>query len=130
MTDPIADMLTRIRNGVKARKSVVELPSSKMKVEICKILKDEGYIMNFKETDDGKQGILTIELKYGINGKSAIDGLERVSKPGRRIYKGYNELKPVLDGLGMAILSTNKGIMTDKRARELKVGGEVLLKVW
>lgn len=130
MTDPIADMLTRLRNGLEARKNSVEIPSSKIKVEICKILKEEGYITNFKETDDGKQGILTVELKYNPSGKPCIDGIERVSKPGRRIYYRKDELTPVLNGLGVSILSTNKGILTDKEAREKNVGGEILLKVW
>mgnify|MGYP005841591835 CR=1 FL=1 len=130
MTDPIADMLTRIRNGLSARKNSVEVPSSKMKIEICKILKEEGYIQNFKETDNEKQGILTIDLKYLPSGKSCIDGIEKISRPGRRLYKGKDELEPVLNGLGVAIISTSKGIMTDREAREKNVGGEIVLKVW
>jgi len=130
MTDPIADLLTRIRNGFTARKASVEIPSSRTKVEICKILKDEGYILNFKETDDGKQGILTVDLKYTVNGKPCVDGIQRVSRPGRRCYRGTEEIEPVLNNLGTNLISTSKGIMTDKKARELHVGGEVLLRVW
>lgn len=130
MTDPISDMLTRIRNGLSARKKSVEVPSSKLKVEICKILKEEGYILNFKETDDEKQGILTIDLKYLPSSKPCIDGIEKISRPGRRIYKGKDELEPVLNGLGIAVVSTSKGILSDREAREQNVGGEVLLKVW
>lgn len=130
MTDPIADMLTRIRNGLSARKSSVEVPSSKMKIEICKILKEEGYIQNFKETDNEKQGILTIDLKYLPSGKPCIDGIEKISRPGRRLYKRKDELEPVLNGLGIAIISTSKGIITDKQARGMNVGGEIIMKVW
>lgn len=130
MTDPIADLLTRVRNGISARKQNVAVPSSKTKVEICKILKEEGYVLNFKETDDGKQGMLAIDLKYAPNGKPCLDGLERVSRPGRRVYKGKDEIDPVLNNLGMNLISTSKGIMTDKKARELQIGGEVLLRIW
>ncbi len=130
MTDPIADMLTRIRNGLEARKTSVDIPSSRIKIEICKILKEEGYILNFKETDDGKQGILTVDLKYTEDGKPCIDGIIRISKPGRRVYSQKNDIEPVLNGLGINILSTNKGVLTDRQSKEENVGGEVLLKVW
>ena len=130
MTDPIADLLTRIRNGISARKNSVDIPSSRTKVEICKILKEEGYILNFKETDDGKQGVLTVDLKYTQNGKPCVDGLERVSRPGRRVYRGTEDIEPVLNNLGINLISTSKGIMTDRKAKELRVGGEVLLRVW
>ncbi len=130
MTDPIADMLTRIRNGLEARKTSVDIPSSRMKIEICKILKEEGYILNFKETDDGKQGILTVDLKYSEDGKPCIDGIVRISKPGRRVYSQKDDIEPVLNGLGINILSTNKGVLTDRQSKEQNVGGEILLKVW
>jgi small subunit ribosomal protein S8 len=129
-TDPIADMLTRIRNGLASKKAVVELPSSKLKVEIAKVLKEEGYILNFKVTEDGKQGVLSVDLKYGSDGRPAIDGIRRASKPSRRAYAGKDDIKPVLGGLGVAILSTSRGLMTDKVARREGVGGEILCRVW
>ncbi|MCD6451204.1 MAG: 30S ribosomal protein S8 [Acidobacteria bacterium] len=130
MTDPIADMLTRIRNALMAKKEEVSLPSSKMKLEIARILKEEGYVENFRFEDDGKQGILTLRLKYTPEGEPAITGLKRVSKPGRRVYCGKEEVPRVLNGLGIAILSTSKGILTDAEARKKGVGGEVLCEVW
>lgn len=129
MTDPIADMLTRIRNAIMVKANEVSIPSSNMKVEIAKILKEEGYINNFKVEDDNKQGILKLSLKY-YKGKSVISGLERVSKPGRRVYCGADEIPRVMNGLGIAIISTSKGILTDKKCRELRVGGEVLCYIW
>jgi len=130
MSDPIADMLTRIRNAVKAKFNSVDIPGSKLKVEMAKILKDEGYIRNYKFLKDGKQGILRIYLKYGQQQANIVYGLERVSKPSRRIYVRSKDIKPVLNGLGISILSTSKGIMTDKKARQENVGGEILCNVW
>ena len=128
MTDPIADMLTRIRNATSARHSTVDVPTSGMKRAIAQILLDEGYIKAFELVDDGAQGMIHITLKS--NKEKAICGLRRVSKPGLRVYAGADELPRVLKGLGIAIVSTSKGIMTDKKARELNVGGEVLAFVW
>ena len=130
ITDPIADMLTRIRNAGTAKHETVDVPASKMKVAIAQILLDEGYIKSFQLIDDGTQGIIRITLKYLANKERAIQGLKRVSKPGLRIYAGADELPQVLKGLGIAIISTSKGIMTDKQARKLHVGGEVLEFVW
>ena len=130
ITDPIADMLTRIRNAGTAKHETVDVPASKMKVAIAQILLDEGYIKSFQLIDDGTQGIIRITLKYLANKERAIQGLKRVSKPGLRIYAGAGELPQVLKGLGIAIISTSKGIMTDKQARKLHVGGEVLAFVW
>ena len=130
ITDPIADMLTRIRNAGTAKHETVDVPASKMKVAIAQILLDVGYIKSFQLIDDGTQGIIRITLKYLANKERAIQGLKRVSKPGLRIYAGADELPQVLKGLGIAIISTSKGIMTDKQARKLHVGGEVLAFVW
>ena len=130
MTDPIADMLTRIRNGNKANHLSVSLPSSNEKKAIAQILLDEGYITSFDVEEDNKQGILKIELKYTENGEKVITGLRRISKPGLRVYVKANEVPKVLDGLGIAIISTSKGLLTDKAARELNVGGEVMCYVW
>jgi len=128
-TDPIADMLTRIRNAGSARHSTVDVPASKMKKAIAEILLDEGFIKAFQLVSDGVQGVIKITLKYnGI--EHAITGLRRVSKPGLRVYAGRDELPKVLRGLGVALISTSKGIMTDKKARVLNVGGEVLAFVW
>ena len=129
MTDPIADMLTRIRNAIMVKAKEVSIPSSNLKVEIAKILKEEGYIHNFKVEDDNKQGVLKLTLKY-YKGKSVISGLERVSKPGRRVYCGADEVPKVTNGLGIAIISTSKGVLTDKKCRQLRVGGEVLCYIW
>ena len=123
-------MLTRIRNAGTAKHETVDVPASKMKVAIAQILLDEGYIKSFQLIDDGTQGIIRITLKYLANKEKAIQGLKRVSKPGLRIYAGADELPQVLKGLGIAIISTSKGIMTDKQARKLHVGGEVLAFVW
>ena len=130
MTDPIADMLIRIKNALMARHKKVEVPASKMKLEIARILKEEGYIEDFVFIDEKPQGKIEIILKYDENKRPVIAGVKRVSKPGRRIYKGYKELPKVLDGLGIAIISTSQGIMTDHEARRRKVGGEVLCEIW
>lgn len=129
ITDPIADMLTRIRNAGSAKHATVSIPASKMKKAIAEILLEEGYIKNFQLINDGVQGIVKIALKYNGNEK-AITGLRRVSKPGLRMYAGSEELPRVLRGLGIAIISTSKGVMTDKKARVAHVGGEVLAFVW
>ena len=130
ITDPIADMLTRIRNAGAARHATVEVPASSMKKAIAQIMLDEGYIKAFEIVDNGTQGTIKITLKYNANKEKAISGLRRVSKPGLRVYAGADELPRVLKGLGVAIISTCKGIMTDKKARELHVGGEVLAFIW
>lgn len=131
MTDPIADMLTRIRNGVQAHVTTVDVtPSSKVKVEIAKILKSEGYIENYAVEGEGIEKKIVVTLKYGANDAKVITGIKRISKPGLRVYAGKDEIPTVLGGLGIAILSTNKGIVTDKEARKLQVGGEVLAFVW
>jgi len=131
MTDPIADYLTRLRNAIKAQHRVVEVPASNLKVEITKILYDKGYILNFKFIDEGPQGTIKVALKYDpVNKVNAIKKLQRVSRPGLRRYAGYKDIPRVLNGLGIAILSTSQGVMTDKEARELKIGGEVLCYVY
>ena len=129
-TDPIADMLTRIRNANSAKHKEVDVPASNMKRAIAQILVDEGYIASFEEIKDEKQGMLRITLKYDENGKRVIDGLKRISKPGLRIYVNKEELPQVLNGLGIALISTSKGIKTDKEARKEGLGGEVLAYVW
>lgn len=130
MSDPIADMLTRIRNAGKAKFNSVDIPGSKLKTELAKVLKDEGFIKNYKFINDGKQGILRVYLKYGSGQTHAIFGIQRVSKPSRRMYVGSKELMPVLNGMGIAVLSTSRGIMTDRRARQENIGGEVLCHIW
>lgn len=130
LTDPIADLLTRIRNAVHADKKDLSLPSSRMKTEVVRILRDEGYIKNFKVISDNKQGILNISLKYNDEGECVISGLKRVSKPGCRIYCSKNSIPKTLDGLGIVMVSTSKGIMTGKMCEEFGVGGEVLCSVW
>ena len=130
ITDPIADMLTRIRNANSAKHDTVDVPASNMKKAIAQILLEEGYIKNFQLIDDGTQGVIRITLKYGAGKEKVISGLRRVSKPGLRVYAGADELPKVIRGLGIAIVSTSKGIMTDKKAREAHVGGEVLAFVW
>ena len=129
-TDPIADMLTRIRNANSAKHEKVEVPASKMKKAIAEILKNEGYIKNYEIVDDGRQGVITITLKYGANKERAISGLKRVSKPGLRVYANSENMPRVMRGLGIALVSTSKGIMTDKAARKENVGGEVLAFIW
>lgn len=129
MTDPIADMLTRIRNATTVRSKVVEIPSSKLKQELAKIFKEEGYIQDFEFVDDTKQGTIKVYLKY--NGKDkVITGIKRISKPGLRVYAQKEEIPKVLGGLGIAVLSTSKGMMTDRKARTEGLGGEVLCYVW
>jgi small subunit ribosomal protein S8 len=131
MTDPIADYLTRLRNAIKARHRVVEVPASNLKKEITKILFEKGYILNFKFVEDGPQGTIKVALKYDpVNKVNAIKKLQRVSTPGLRQYVGHKDLPRVLNGLGIAILSTSQGVMTDKEARNLKIGGEVLCYIY
>ncbi|HVR37548.1 MAG TPA: 30S ribosomal protein S8 [Thermoanaerobaculia bacterium] len=131
MTDPIADMLTRIRNGIQSRHDRVELPASKLKVEIARILKAEGFISNYKLTEDSKpQATLRVYLKYSEDGEPVIHGIERVSRPGRRVYRAKDELPRVLGGLGLAIVSTSKGVLSGNEAQRSGVGGEVLCQVW
>ena len=130
ITDSIADMLTRIRIANSAKHDTVKIPASNMKKAIAQILLDEGYIKGFKVEDDGKQGVIEIALKYGPNKSQVITGLRRVSKPGLRIYTNCEDMPRVMKGLGIAILSTSKGIMTDKDARKANVGGEVLAFIW
>ena len=130
MSDPIADMLTRIRNAGKAKFNSVDIPGSNLKTEIAKVLKDEGFIKNYKIIKDNKQGLLRIYLKYSEGQSNVIFGLERISKPSRRVYVKSKDIKPVLSGMGISILSTSKGIMTDKSARTKNLGGEILCNIW
>ena len=130
ITDPIADMLTRIRNANTAKHETVEIPASNMKMQIAQILADEGYIKSCNIVDDGKQGVIKVVLKYGPNKSSVLRGVKRVSKPGLRIYVGKDEIPKVMRGLGVAIVSTSQGVMTDRAARKLGVGGEVLAFIW
>ena len=130
ITDPIADMLTRIRNANNAKHDTVDVPATNMKKAIAQILLEEGYIKNFQLIDDGTQGVIRITLKYNAGKEKVLSGLRRVSKPGLRVYAGADELPRVLRGLGTAIVSTSKGVMTDKKAREAHVGGEVLAFIW
>lgn len=129
-SDPISDMLTRIRNAVRVRRETVRIPSSNIKVGIARVLRDEGYINEFDVIEDKKQGILRIALKYGPRGELVINKIERASKPGRRVYRKVGDLPRVLDGLGIAIVSTSKGVMGDRDCREKKVGGELLCTVY
>lgn len=129
-TDPIADMLTRIRNANTSKHKTVDIPASKMKLGIAEILYKEGYIKSYEQINDNVQGTIRITLKYGEKGTRVIDGLRRISKPGLRVYANKDELPKVLNGLGIAIISTSKGLMTDKEAREAGVGGEVLAYIW
>jgi small subunit ribosomal protein S8 len=130
MTDPVADMLSRIRNGVRAKLNKVDIPSSKLKVEIARILKDEGYVSNFKNIEDEKQGLLRVYLKYGPGMERVITDVQRVSRPGCRIYCGKDAIPRVYGGLGINILSTSRGVMTGKTAAREGVGGEILCNVW
>lgn len=130
ITDAIADMLTRVRNASSAKHESVDIPASNLKKEVARILLDEGYIRNLELIDDGKQGVIRIVLKYSANKQNVITGIKRISKPGLRVYANKDELPKVLGGLGIAIISTSKGIMTDKKARNEGVGGEVLAFVW
>ena len=130
MTDPIADMLTRIRNANSAGHKTVEVPASKIKKSIAEILKDEGYINGFEVKEDGKQGVIDIEMKYGPENEKVITGIKKISKPGLKVYAKANEVPRVLGGLGIAIISTSNGVISEKKARELGVGGEVICYVW
>ena len=130
MSDVIADMLTRIRNANDAKHATVDIPASNMKKAIAEILTNEGYIKGYQVLDDGKQGTIRVTLKYGANKQKVLRGLKRVSKPGLRIYAGYEDMPKVMSGLGIAIVSTSRGLMTDKQARAAKIGGEVLAFVW
>jgi small subunit ribosomal protein S8 len=130
MTDPIADMLTRVRNATLAKHEKVDIPSSRLKIAIAKILTEEGYIESYKTLEDKKQNVIRIHLKYDADKKGAIENIERVSKPGRRVYVGKDEIPYTLRGYGISILSTSKGVLTDRDARKEQIGGEVLLRVW
>jgi small subunit ribosomal protein S8 len=130
MTDPIADMLTRIRNANSAGHEKVEIPSSKMKLELARILKNEGFIKNYKLVKNRKQGMIKVYLKYGAEKEKAIGGIERASSPSIRRYAKYDKIPKVLSGLGIMIISTSKGILTDKEARQYKIGGELICRVW
>ena len=129
-SDPIADLLTRIRNASHAEHEKVDIPSSKLKVRIAEILKDEGFIKNYRVLEDQKQGTLRVYLRYGTGNEKVITGLVRVSTPGRRVYVGHTEIPSILGGMGVAVLSTPRGVVTDREARKQKVGGEVLAYVW
>lgn len=130
MTDPVADMLTRIRNAISAAKEKVEIPSSSLKEDIARILKEEGYITNYRVVPDNKQGVLRVTLKYADSDRPVISQLKRISKPGRRVYVGAKEVPRVLNGMGVAIISTSSGVMTDRESRKQNVGGEVLCYIW
>jgi len=129
-SDPIADMLTCIRNASRAEHEKVDIPSSKLKVRIAEILKDEGFIKNFRVLEDKKQGMLRVYLKYGVSNEKMISGLVRVSTPGRRVYVTHDQIPSILAGMGVALVSTSRGVVTDRAARQQKVGGEVLAYVW
>ena len=130
ITDPIADMLTRIRNAVRIERPHVEVPASKVKRGLAEVLKREGYIWDWNESEEDKFPIIHIELKYGPNGERVIRHIKRVSKPGRRIYNGATQLRPILNGLGISIVSTSRGVISDREARQRNLGGEVLCEVW
>lgn len=130
MSDPIADMLTRIRNANAAKHEAVEIPSSELKKEIARILMEEGYINSYDVVEDGKQGMINIQLKYADGGQKVINGLKKISKPGMRVYTGKNKIPKVYNGIGISIISTSKGVLTDKQARAEGVGGEVICYVW
>jgi small subunit ribosomal protein S8 len=130
MTDPIADMLTRIRNGITSRHERIELPSSKLKIEVARILKSEGFISNYKVVEEGPQPTLRVYLRYSKDGEPVIHGIERISRPGRRVYRAKDEIPSVLGGLGLAIVSTSQGVLSGSDAAKKGVGGEVLCQVW
>jgi len=130
MTDPVADFLTRVRNAIRAKQQKVDVPASKLKAEIARILKEEGYISNFKATEENGQKLLRVYLKYGNGNEAAISNINRISKPGCRVYVGRTEIPRVLGGMGINILTTPKGVMTGREARKSGVGGEVLCEVW
>jgi small subunit ribosomal protein S8 len=129
-SDPMGDMLTRIRNASRAEHEKVDIPASKLKVRVAEILKDEGFIKNFRMLEDGKQGVLRVYLKYGVANEKMISGLVRVSTPGRRVYVGHDKIPSVLGGMGVAVLSTSRGVLTGRTARRDRIGGEVLAYVW
>jgi small subunit ribosomal protein S8 len=129
-SDPMGDMLTRIRNASRAEHEKVDIPASKLKVRVAEILKDEGFIKNFRMLEDGKQGVLRVYLKYGVANEKMISGLVRVSTPGRRVYVGHEKIPSVLGGMGVAVLSTSRGVLTGRTARRERIGGEVLAYVW
>jgi small subunit ribosomal protein S8 len=130
LTDPVADLLTRIRNAINARQQKLDVPASKLKLEIARILKEEGYLSNFKATEEGGRKVLRLYIKYGSNNDAAISSVARVSRPGCRVYVGHTEIPRVLGGLGINILTTPKGVMTGRQARKNGVGGEILCEVW
>ncbi len=130
LTDPIADMITRIRNGGQARLKRVEIPESRLKLEVARVLQEQGYISNFSSDGDPKKPMLTVEVRYTERSEPMIQGIQRVSRPSRRVYVGWQEIPKVRNGLGIAILSTPRGILTDQQAREAHVGGEILAEVW
>jgi small subunit ribosomal protein S8 len=129
-SDPIADLLTRIRNASRAEHEKVDIPASKLKLRVTEVLKEEGFIKNFRLIDDSKQGVLRVYLKYGAGGEKIISGLVRVSRPGRRVYVGKDKVPHILGGMGVAIVSTSRGVMTDRETRKRQLGGEVLAYVW
>jgi small subunit ribosomal protein S8 len=130
MSDPLADMLTRIRNATKSHFNTIEMPLSKLKVNVAKVLKSEGYITEYYILEGGQQGILKIELKYGTNNERVISGIKRISKPGHRQYKPSDKIPKVMSGLGVGILTTSQGVVSDKEARKLNIGGELLCEIW
>ncbi|MDP9121314.1 MAG: 30S ribosomal protein S8 [Acidobacteriota bacterium] len=130
MTDPISDLLTRIRNAHMAKHDRLDVPISKLKTEVCKLLKDEGFIKNFREMEGSPVGVLRVFLRYSAEGVPAINHLERISKPGRRVYRGADEIQPVRNGFGVGIVSTSQGLLSDSQARERRVGGELLCEIW
>jgi small subunit ribosomal protein S8 len=130
VSDPIGDFINRIRNAQKARFDKLDIPASRMKASLCRILKEEGFIKNYKFIKDDKQGVLRINIKYGDGREGAVTGAKRVSKCGRRVYVGHEEIPKVLNGMGISILSTSRGVMTDRQARKERIGGEVLCAVW
>jgi small subunit ribosomal protein S8 len=130
MTDPIADMLTRVRNASSVQHDTVDIPASNIKKELARILLEEGYIKGYDVIEDGKQGLIRMQLKYGKNGEKVITGIKKISKPGMRVYADRSNVPRVLNGIGISVISTSKGIVTDKQARELGVGGEVICYVW
>ncbi|NUQ44663.1 MAG: 30S ribosomal protein S8 [Phycisphaerae bacterium] len=129
-SDPIADMLTRIRNAARNRARHVSIPFSAFKAEICRVLRDEGYILGFDRIDDSRQGVLRVELKYGPRGEQVLQSIRRESKAGRRLYRGYGELPTVLNGLGISVVSTSRGVMSDRQCRQQKLGGELICTVY
>lgn len=130
MTDPVADMLTRIRNALQIERPYVDIPSSKLKIGLAEVLQREGYIWDFEVIEQAPQNVLRVNLKYGPNGERVIQEIRRTSKPGRRVYQGAEDLRPVLQGLGISVLSTNRGVLSDREARKQGIGGEVLCTIW